>query len=174
MKLCEHFLIINKHSHIQGSLDDGYSNRWLKLIWEKLDTFCGEKLKEMLLKTQENHFWKTLFWYESLSSKTCRETLWKIEKTSFKTSLKILLKIGQRPYFIELRKLAVEAQDDLSVDRPVDRLTIIFMTIWFTDRPPGRPSPGHREIFSLTVDQHPTESWVKPVGRPSLATVDRA
>jgi len=40
--LCDHFLIINKHSHTQRSLEDVYSIRWPMLVWDKLDRFCGE------------------------------------------------------------------------------------------------------------------------------------
>ena len=43
------------------------------------------------------------------------------------------------PQFIEIEKLAVGSQNELSVDRPVDRPTVIFQTVvlsvdWSVDR----------------------------------------
>ena len=39
-----------------------------------------------------------------------------------------------------------QVKNDMSVDRPVDRPTIIFQTIGVADQPPGRPRQGHSPI----------------------------
>ena len=46
---------------------------------------------------------------------------------------------AQTPKFIGSEKLAVEVLSGLSVDRPADRPTVIFQTVWAIGRPTGRP-----------------------------------
>ena len=56
-----------------------------------------------------------------------------MEKTGSKTSPKSYLKLAKRTPFYRVQKISrwgpEEAQNDLSVDRPVDRPTVRFLTV---------------------------------------------
>jgi len=43
--------------------------------------------------------------------------------------------------------------NELSVDRPVDQLTVIFMTVGVASRPPGQPDPGLDLLIDRSVDR---------------------
>ena len=79
-----------------------------------------------------------------------RKTLWKVGKTGSKTSLKSCTKLAKRTPIYRVQKMSrwaqFSGQIDLSIDRPVDRPTVIFQIIGVTDRLPGRPYPGQRPI----------------------------
>ena len=88
----------------------------------------------------------------------------KDRKASFKTSLKILTKTGPKiPFIKAVKKLAVKASSDLSVDRPVDRAR---------SRSIGRSTDVHKRAQPRAGRPHsrPPESLCSL----KMAPVDRA
>jgi len=71
-------------------------------------------------------------------------------KTRSKTSLKSFLKLAKRTPFYRVQKYGLwgpeQAQNGLSVDRPIDRLTVRFLTIEAVDRPGGRAPQGNLPV----------------------------
>ena len=90
------------------------------------------------------------------------------------------------PKYIGCQKLAFMTQIDLSVDRPVYRLTVIFQTVGVVSRPLGRPHPGQCPLVDRSVDSGQNQRamlfgrstgarsreqplWIdRPSGRPAL------
>ena len=56
----------------------------------------------------------------------------------------------------------MKVKNDLSVDRPVDRLTVIFLTV---EPPVDRPVDRAKPAVDHPVDRPALESWVLSVGR---------
>ena len=84
------------------------------------------KTQKSLLNTLD----KTLLLIENICSKTSGENLLKELGKLVKNPLENLNQNSpQMPHFIGLEKLAVGGLSDLSVDRPVDRPTVIFQTV---------------------------------------------
>ena len=110
---------------------------------------CGEKLKEITLKTLD----KLSFDLEILALKLVDITTEMSRKTSPKTSSKSYLKQPPKAPIYRARKLAVGSQNDLSVDRPVDRPTVRFLTVEPAVDRPGRPRPGYRKQALCPVDR---------------------
>jgi len=123
-----------------------------------------------------------------------------LEKLAQKYSPNLGENNAQTPKFIGSEKLAVGVLSGLSVDRPADRPTVIFQTVWAIGRPGGRPSqdtesnlsvrstarsagafPESRALWTVDRVGRPAilQSWrarlctsVDRVGRPTSALVD--
>ena len=121
-----------------------------------------------------------------------------VQEKLVKTHLKILVKNNaQTPKFIGSEKLAVGGLSGLSVDRPVDRPTVIFQTVVpsvdrpvdrgkdtesklsvrSAARPPGRPGPFQRAELSGrstgSVGRPSCRTGVHVCARRSTGSVDR-
>ena len=154
-------LITNKYSHNKDPIMIGYSNEKLNLVWEKLDRFGSEKLKKKLLKDQKSCSWKTLFWYENKALKLVEKLC---ERALENTCENLVEKLTKRSFCKGCQKLTVMTQNGLSVDRPVDRSTVNFMTVGVAGRLPGRPRPNPESYNSLSIDRANPESGLEPVG----------
>ena len=78
-------------------------------------------------------------------------------KTGSKILFKSYVKKPKTAPFYRVQKYSRCGQicrpDDLSVDRPVDRPTVIFLTVGAAGRPPSRPHPGHGLLVDRPVDR---------------------
>jgi len=101
-----------------------------------------------------------------------------VGKTGSKTLLKSCWKLAETTPFYRVTKTSrwgsIPRPDDLSVDRPVDRPTVIFQTVGVAGQPPSRPHPGHWLIGRPKLEPGRPSSRLGPHPESKLSgSVDR-
>ena len=159
------------------------------VVWENKDGSGGEKLKKITLNTLD----KTFLLIGNICSQFCGEKpLVRVGKIGSKTLLISCRKQPPNAPFYRARKTSRWGLTELSVDRPVDRPTIIFQTVVpsvdrprpgyreqvsLSGRPLGRPGPFQRAELSRrstgSVDRPPARTGVHVCARRSTNPVDR-
>ena len=140
-------------------------------------SLCEKNKISLWWKTQENAFknsrkslLKNSPFDIEIKSKNLLKNFCEIQKKlSPKHFSKSCQKLSQKTQFIGSPKISHYRPDDLSFDRP----TVNFLPFGAIGRPPSQP-PLATERNALcrsrsvdrSVNQHPIESWVKPIGRP--------
>ena len=127
--------------------------------------------RKYFLKKSRNTLDKLSIWFGSEASKTCWKTLLKVGKIDTKTSPKSYSKTGQKTHLYRHQKTShwdqFFGQIGLSIDRPVDRPMVKFLTVGVA----GRLHPKLDSVGRRPKSESGLEPFDWPFSRPPSGLV---